>query len=50
MRKDVPRRNFADLVRDFRIDEEDGFDRDPKLESPDKNADKLSLMDKIAQI
>ena len=31
VKKDVPKRDFADLVRDFRIDEEDGMKSDPKL-------------------
>ena len=35
VKKEVPKRDFADLIRDFRIDEEDGMPRDPRLEPYD---------------
>ena len=41
VKKDRPKANFADLIRDFRVDEEEGMQADPRMEAKDKNADKL---------
>jgi hypothetical protein len=46
-KKDVPKVHVAELVRDFRIDEEDGMLPDPKLEAKDINIDKRNLVDNI---
>ena len=32
VKKDIPKRDFADLIRDFRIDEEEGMPKDPRQE------------------
>jgi len=32
VKKDIPKIDFADLIRDFRIDEEEGMPKDPRLE------------------
>eukprot|EP00347_Sterkiella_histriomuscorum_P014830 403359365 len=50
VKKDIPKRDYADLIRDFRIDEEEGMVRDPKMEPKENNNQHLSLLDKIAKI
>lgn len=45
VRKDRPKATVADLVRDFRVDEEEGMDADTKLENKITNVSKLNIAD-----
>lgn len=49
-KKEIPKANIGELVRDFRIDEEDGMEKDPRLEFKDVNEDKIKLADKLFQL
>ena len=48
MKKDIPKTDYAELVRDFRIDEEEGMERDPRLESVSQRKDQINLADRVA--
>ncbi|CDW72192.1 UNKNOWN [Stylonychia lemnae] len=50
VRRDIPKYGYAELVRDFRIDEEIGMEKDKKLEPYEKTQKHLSLLDKIQDI
>jgi hypothetical protein len=47
MNKDIPRMGMAELVRDFRIDEEDGMGVDPRLENKMVNREKMAVADQL---
>ena len=48
MKKDIPKTDYAELVRDFRIDEEEGMERDPRLENVSQRKDQINLADRVA--
>lgn len=50
VKKDIPKQNYAELIRDFRIDEEEGMKPDSKLESKSKFIEKREITDEIFSI
>lgn len=50
MKRDRPKATVAELVRDFRVDEEEGMDADSKLENKSNNVVKLNLADALSSM
>lgn len=50
MKKVVPKANIGSLLRDFRIDEEEGMEKDFKLEEKDIHQDKIEVADKLYKL
>ncbi len=50
VKKDRPKVTAAELMRDFRVDEEEGMDSDTKLESKSANHIKLALADQLSSM
>jgi len=49
-KRDIPKAQVAELLRDFRIDEEEGMLGDPRLEDKSINQDKRQKADALAKL
>lgn len=49
-KRDIPKTQVAELLRDFRIDEEEGMLGDPRLEDKSSNLDKRQKADALAKL
>jgi hypothetical protein len=50
VKKDRPKATVAELMRDFRVDEEEGMDPDSNLENKSANLNKIALADQLSAI